>query len=132
MEGRHPPPKASHPFPNAPDLRKFWGTPAAKGFFKTVLVFLSVYGSLCGIQLYLLRDVKGPFGMDITMTEEQTQKRYEAILARAKNFPIIEGITFNMNDEIRNPNFRFDDGVGFDTYIKWSPFQDKPESAKTD
>ena len=114
MEGRKPPPRSSHPFPNVADLNKFWNTPMAPAFFKLFFSFLGVYGTVIAFNCYLTRHEKGPFGTDISMTKEQSQK--QDAINRGIGTNLTRGLVFNYNSiQKRNlfgdQSYRFDDGI---------------------
>jgi hypothetical protein len=80
MEGRSPPPSAAHPFPDdaAAVNKKFWGTPAAKGFFKFTFWFGSIWMSALCLNYYFTKDETKFLGMDMTLTKEQFHQGIEA------------------------------------------------------
>lgn len=114
MEGRFSPPKASHPFPNNPDLTKFWGQ-YSKGFFKTFGTFVLIYGSIFGLNTYLTRHEKGFFGLDMTISEEELVKQTE-LKKNIANMRWNIGLPLSFaheNAPITKSNMRFDDGTEF-------------------
>lgn len=125
MEGLRRPPKATHPFPSNPDLRKFWNAPTGKAYFKVTATFLVVYGSIAGLQLYLTRNDKGVLGVDLTMTEEQSIKRMEILKSGRHSKLAGPGLFLNQSQELKNPALRFDDGAGFNRYSSELPFSGK-------
>jgi len=114
MEGRRPPPIAEHPFPDNPVLNKFWGTPVVKPFFKTLATITIIYGTMLGVNMYLTRHEKGPFGIDITVPDEKRPIR-EKILELKKTTGI-KNFAFKSDANTiytlqEGKDLRFDDGL---------------------
>lgn len=113
MEGFTRPPRAEHPYPNKPDLNKFWGTPSASGFFKSLAGFLAINAVILGGNFYITRNEKGPLGYDVTLTGEEMKKVEE--ITRAKS--IVRRLDLpiaNKSDQVlADRDIRFDDGVEF-------------------
>lgn len=122
MEGRNPPPPASHPFPDNPDLRKFWGTPLSKGFFKFSAAIIAGWLTLVGINFYLTRNDTTLLGVDISGTPEQFKKRSDLI--GKSSFIKLNNIPMQFKHErifTKTPDggdLRFDDGIEFITNIE--------------
>lgn len=81
MEGRKPPPKASHPYPNVVELTKWWGTPMPWSFIKIASSVTVIFGSLFAINRYIHRNEKSRFKIDLT--EEQMK---QLIIARQNSW----------------------------------------------
>lgn len=81
MEGRHPPPPASHPFTDNPRYDKFWGTPTMKGYFKFATSAAAIWVGLLSLNMYLTRNDTNRLGIKIPTTEE-VMKRKELLEIR--------------------------------------------------
>lgn len=123
MEGRRPPPKASHPFPDYANMRKFWNTPLSGAFFRSLATFISIYGSYLAINIYLTRHEEGFLGFKLTGTPEQFKKRFAIMEAKSKLIPLgSPNIRFNIDDESKDLSLRFDDGISFNRKTIDLPF----------
>lgn len=120
MEGRNPPPPAAHPFPDDADAvrRKFWGTQAARGYFRYIGVGMTLWMSLLYINYYFTKDTGTVLGMDCTLTKEQFDRRVEASSSHpAKRSMGLASITTAQNLLVPDKNqpegydIRFDDNV---------------------
>lgn len=132
MEGRHPPPKASHPFPDSVDLTKFWGTRTATGFFKFSACFILAFGSYLGGNMYLKREEKGLFGFDFSMTKEELEKKKKIMEFRAPlEFAGIP-VSFKSQESLSKPELRFDDGIRFDKFTADLPLRHRDAPAESD
>lgn len=116
MEGRYPPPPASHPFPDNPDMTKFWGTPYYKAFFKSAAVVMAIVGTYVTISYQLNKDRTHFMGVRFAFTKEEIQKRLQIQEFSAKL------ATMSLPVEVRHraifperngADLRFDDGVTF-------------------
>lgn len=113
MEGRRPPPKASHPYPNVVQIAKFWGTPYAWNFFKFSTGFIVIYSSLFAFNLYLKRNDGNPFKTNLNseqwleLTEtRQASGRYSLMGIRAQ---------FKALDLFASPEERLEGEISFDS-----------------
>lgn len=116
MEGRRAPPKANHPFPDNPDIYKFWGAPYGKAVFKSFGVFIVSFAVLASLEAYLHRNRQTIWGMDLAMTKEQTRKRFEAL--NSSNFlwdtvQLPVDMKLRVNQMSLDDNMKFDDGIEF-------------------
>lgn len=116
MEGKHTPPFASHPYPNNPDMWKFWGTPFVKSYFKVMGTMTLCFVSFIAMSVITNRNEVGTLGIDYRMTAEQVKKK----IAMIKNSHTVFMTGFNMTSEYQDINLstddhRFDDGISFVT-----------------
>ena len=123
MEGRRPPPRASHPFPDNPDLTKFWGTPVVKPFFRVYCAIagaITVYGL---INIWLTRNETAVYGIELPQTKEEWDKKQEI----ANTFSMIKSrydlkLTPNHEKISLNPKkmkeLRYDDGMEFPVNVR--------------
>lgn len=112
MEGRDRPPKASHPFPNNPGPIKLFSRralPLLRGY----LAFMGAFFMVGGINFYVTRHEKGPFGTDITMTKEQGGKFQEVVFALTDVRNLGLRLDYNKGNISLDPQMRFDDGITF-------------------
>lgn len=115
MEGRKPPPKASHPFPNNPNLANTWCKPYLKAFAKSMLTICGIYYTLGGINMYLTRHEKGPFGMDLTTSKEEFERKWAAMTNYTQVKSMVPNVVpeFESNKYATNVRFSFSDGADF-------------------
>lgn len=127
MEGREPPPRASHPFPNNPDLTKFWGTPVVKPFFRfsfAIVGFVTAYGML---QIYLSRNDTKLYGfIEIPKTKEEVDKKRE-IEEKFLNLKLRHDLHLTPKhdkffgiDPITGRNLAYDEGIDFPVNVQTS------------
>lgn len=132
MEGRHPPPKASHPFPDSVDLTKFWGTGTAKGFFKFSICLFLALGGILGGNMYLTRNEKGLFGQDWTMTKEDMEKRRKIL-----TFKIPTGLEdfpagLRSQGSLGRVDLGYDDTISFEKFSMDFPLTHRNTPSKSD
>lgn len=119
MEGRRPPPPASHPFPDAPAVDKFWGTPYAKGFFKFAIPFVTGWISLLCLNYYLTRNETHICGIKVSRTEEEIEQRKSLLRASSYitslSLPLKLKVDRLVPDKDTPPghDMAFDDGFEF-------------------
>lgn len=113
MEGLKPPPRAEYNFPNNPDLNKFWGTPLSRAFFRSMAVVFSLSALIWGSNLYFLRNEKGPFGLDFSMTQKEFEVSRD--IRSQKTFLMSRDLALvAKSDQIFvDRQMKFDDGVQF-------------------
>lgn len=109
MEGRHPPPKAEHPYPNNPDLFKFWGAPYGRSVFRVCVVGTVFFGSLAALNIYVSQGYPNILGMVGPTREEALRKRelYIGGSSLSQHKLPVEMVSRT------NKNLQFDDGLRF-------------------
>lgn len=109
MEGRNPPPRANHPFPNNPNVYKFWGAPFGRTYFRSLVVLTALYGSLAYLNTFG-KDEPNMFGYK-SLTPEEFKRRVQLIDQAAPfkqlNLPI------EMDHQHGTGDLRFDEGIKF-------------------
>lgn len=110
MEGRRPPPKASHPYPNKVNLTKWWGTPMPWSFFKFATTFLGVFGSLFAISMH--------FKLKENARKQMTQQEFEQLwTAQGNSFDFsLKGIraSYGALDMLKSPEEKLQAEIIFD------------------
>lgn len=114
MEGRKPPPRATHPFPDNPDMTKFWG-PLSRAVFRCAGVFSLVAGSYWGITIYLKRNDEYFMNVKINPTPEELEKKRLIF----KNTPkiVLSGARVVLPVTNFDRHLQFDDGIKFDAPV---------------
>lgn len=123
MEGRLPPPKATHPFPNTVDLTKFWGTRQVRGFALFSISVMTAWAALLGLSYAINKNNDTVFGIkNHPITREDIEKKRkldESNLVVITNRLQLESVykdvlAFGNKDA----DVRFDDGVKFVTSVE--------------
>lgn len=109
MEGRQPPPKAKHTFPNNPNVYKFWGAPWGKTVMKSTFVGGCIMASLLAMNTYVTTGHPNIFG-GLPPTKEEVLRKLELMRH--------QGSVMNAQLPVElvhttNRNLEFDDGVKF-------------------
>lgn len=115
MEGRKSFPIASHPFPNAPDMTKFWGTPRQWALLKVSLVYIGIAGTLLGIKRYLKRHER-PAALELSDAEISLFNNRMMSAKEASRDLFSSGTRIKRMGEkpnILNPKLNFDDSIRF-------------------
>lgn len=118
MEGRNPPPPASHTIPDNPDMRKFWGTRRSSSYFKTVIGIIVAWGSYLALDAYLDRNKTHFLNQKLRVTPEEIKTRHRNILLSGQ----LRTTNLQLSSRVQKidwtGNLRFDDGLDFAADVK--------------
>lgn len=113
MEGRKPPPKASHPFPGKVDVDSLFG-PSGKALIKSFGVYCLFIGAYSGFHLFIHRNHESFLDRFKVSEEEAIRRR-----AIKKNTSFLRQKDYSLHyehqqhDALLERNLVFDDGVKF-------------------